>query len=141
MSLSDEVFALGGRTRDDEAADLGYYGLRITLGLAIILAIGFLLARPAEPDRALLELLDGTWLAFNPTEFVAGHTDDDTQIPSIDSVVEDIRRIRRHTGIKGIISFGADGTELWTVPLKGDTYGHELHRYDVDGDLHDRGRW
>ena len=28
-----QVFALGGRTSDDEAADLGYYGLRITLGL------------------------------------------------------------------------------------------------------------
>jgi hypothetical protein len=28
-----QVFALGGRTREDEAADLGYYGLRITLGL------------------------------------------------------------------------------------------------------------
>ncbi|MGD8629705.1 MAG: EcsC family protein [Gammaproteobacteria bacterium] len=28
-----QVFALGGRTRDDEAADLGYYGMRITLGL------------------------------------------------------------------------------------------------------------
>jgi hypothetical protein len=28
-----QVFALGGRTRDDDAADLGYYGLRVTLGL------------------------------------------------------------------------------------------------------------
>ncbi|MEN8801553.1 MAG: EcsC family protein [Thiogranum sp.] len=28
-----QVFALGGRTREDEDADLGYYGLRITLGL------------------------------------------------------------------------------------------------------------
>jgi hypothetical protein len=28
-----QVFALGGRTRDDEAADLGYYGMRVTLGL------------------------------------------------------------------------------------------------------------
>ena len=28
-----QVFALGGRTREDEAADVGYYGLRITLGL------------------------------------------------------------------------------------------------------------
>jgi hypothetical protein len=28
-----QVFALGGRTHDDEAADLGYYGLRLTLGL------------------------------------------------------------------------------------------------------------
>lgn len=28
-----QVFALGGRTKDDEAADLGYYGLRMTLGL------------------------------------------------------------------------------------------------------------
>jgi hypothetical protein len=28
-----QVFALGGRTREDEAADLGYYGMRITLGL------------------------------------------------------------------------------------------------------------
>lgn len=28
-----QVFALGGRTKEDEAADLGYYGLRITLGL------------------------------------------------------------------------------------------------------------
>ena len=27
-----QVFALGGRTREDESADLGYYGLRITLG-------------------------------------------------------------------------------------------------------------
>ena len=27
-----QVFALGGRTKEDEAADLGYYGLRITLG-------------------------------------------------------------------------------------------------------------
>lgn len=28
-----QVFALGGRTRDDEDADLGYYGIRIALGL------------------------------------------------------------------------------------------------------------
>lgn len=28
-----QVFALGGRTQEDEAADLGYYGMRITLGL------------------------------------------------------------------------------------------------------------
>jgi len=28
-----QVFALGGRTKEDEAADLGYYGMRITLGL------------------------------------------------------------------------------------------------------------
>jgi len=28
-----QVFALGARTKDDNAADLGYYGLRITLGL------------------------------------------------------------------------------------------------------------
>jgi len=28
-----QVFALGGRTREDEAADTGYYGLRITLSL------------------------------------------------------------------------------------------------------------
>jgi hypothetical protein len=28
-----QVFALGGRTREDEAADLGYYGLRFALGL------------------------------------------------------------------------------------------------------------
>lgn len=27
-----QVFALGGRTREDEAADLGYYGMRVTLG-------------------------------------------------------------------------------------------------------------
>jgi hypothetical protein len=28
-----QVFALGGRTKEDNAADLGYYGLRMTLGL------------------------------------------------------------------------------------------------------------
>jgi hypothetical protein len=28
-----QVFALGGRTKDDNAAELGYYGLRVTLGL------------------------------------------------------------------------------------------------------------
>lgn len=28
-----QVLALGGRTQDDNAADLGYYGLRLTLGL------------------------------------------------------------------------------------------------------------
>lgn len=28
-----QVFALGGRTRDDEDAEVGYYGMRITLGL------------------------------------------------------------------------------------------------------------
>ncbi|MGD8589778.1 MAG: EcsC family protein [Chromatiales bacterium] len=28
-----QVFALGGRTKEDDAAELGYYGLRITLGL------------------------------------------------------------------------------------------------------------
>jgi len=28
-----QVFAFGGRTKDDNAADLGYYGLRATLGL------------------------------------------------------------------------------------------------------------
>jgi EcsC protein family len=28
-----EVFALGGRTKGDKAADAGYYGLRVTLGL------------------------------------------------------------------------------------------------------------
>jgi len=28
-----QVFALGGRTREDEDADLGYYGLRVALGL------------------------------------------------------------------------------------------------------------
>ncbi len=27
------VFGLGGRTKEDEAADVGYYGLRVTLGL------------------------------------------------------------------------------------------------------------
>ena len=27
-----QVFALGGRTKEDEAADLGYYGLRLTMG-------------------------------------------------------------------------------------------------------------
>jgi hypothetical protein len=27
-----QVFALGGRTKDDDAAELGYYGMRITLG-------------------------------------------------------------------------------------------------------------
>lgn len=27
-----EVFALGGRTREDDAADIGYYGIRIALG-------------------------------------------------------------------------------------------------------------
>jgi outer membrane protein assembly factor BamB len=30
--------------------------------------------------------------------------------------------------------FGADGSELWSVPLTGHTYGHELHRYDIDAD-------
>ncbi|MGB5737069.1 MAG: EcsC family protein [Thiohalocapsa sp.] len=28
-----QVFALGGRTRDDEDAEIGYYGMRLTLGL------------------------------------------------------------------------------------------------------------
>jgi hypothetical protein len=28
-----QVFALGGRTSEDEAADLGYYGLRFALGI------------------------------------------------------------------------------------------------------------
>jgi hypothetical protein len=28
-----QVFALGGRTREDNIADLGYYGLRVTMGL------------------------------------------------------------------------------------------------------------
>ncbi|MBS1212702.1 MAG: hypothetical protein H6R26_1319 [Proteobacteria bacterium] len=28
-----QVFALGGRTREDDSADTGYYGLRLTLGL------------------------------------------------------------------------------------------------------------
>lgn len=28
-----EVFALGGRTREDDAAELGYYGVRVALGL------------------------------------------------------------------------------------------------------------
>ncbi|MGB5831001.1 MAG: EcsC family protein [Thiohalocapsa sp.] len=28
-----QVFALGGRTQDDEAAEIGYYGMRLTLGL------------------------------------------------------------------------------------------------------------
>ena len=26
-----QVFALGGRTRDDERAEIGYYGLRVSL--------------------------------------------------------------------------------------------------------------
>ncbi len=30
--------------------------------------------------------------------------------------------------------FGADGKPLWTRQLEGQTYGHELDRYDVDGD-------
>jgi len=30
--------------------------------------------------------------------------------------------------------FDADGSSLWTFALNGDVYGHELHRYDVDGD-------
>ena len=30
-----EVFALGGRTEEDDAADTGYYGLRLALGLSI----------------------------------------------------------------------------------------------------------
>jgi glycerol uptake facilitator-like aquaporin len=28
-----QVFALGGRTKDDNEAEIGYYGMRITLGL------------------------------------------------------------------------------------------------------------
>lgn len=28
-----QVFALGGRTKDDEDAEMGYYGMRLTLGL------------------------------------------------------------------------------------------------------------
>jgi len=30
--------------------------------------------------------------------------------------------------------FDAEGSPVWTFPLKGHTYGHELHRHDVDGD-------
>ena len=30
--------------------------------------------------------------------------------------------------------FGPDGKSLWTYQLEGHTYGHELDRYDVDGD-------
>jgi hypothetical protein len=41
-----QVFALGGRTRDDEAAEIGYYGMRITLGLHFENILEF--AGPAE---------------------------------------------------------------------------------------------
>jgi hypothetical protein len=41
-----QVFALGGRTRDDEKAEIGYYGLRITLGLHFESILQF--AGPAE---------------------------------------------------------------------------------------------
>ena len=30
--------------------------------------------------------------------------------------------------------FDANGSPVWTFPLEGHVYGHELHRYDVDGD-------
>jgi hypothetical protein len=41
-----QVFALGGRTGDDEAAEIGYYGLRLTLGLHFENILEF--AGPAE---------------------------------------------------------------------------------------------
>jgi len=36
-------------------------------------------------------------------------------------------------GLK-VMCFDAAGRQLWTYDLAGDTYGHELDRYDVDGD-------
>ncbi|WP_295543622.1 EcsC family protein [uncultured Thiohalocapsa sp.] len=36
-----QVFALGGRTQDDDEAEIGYYGMRITLGLHFENLLGF----------------------------------------------------------------------------------------------------
>ena len=52
-----QVFALGGRTRDDDAADLGYYALRLTLGLhfeqQILTAAGTQIPGSIELARAI----------------------------------------------------------------------------------------
>ena len=52
-----QVFALGGRTKDDDDADLGYYALRITLGLhferEILTAAGPQLPGSIELVRAI----------------------------------------------------------------------------------------
>ncbi|MGD8265751.1 MAG: EcsC family protein [Chromatiales bacterium] len=52
-----QVFALGGRTKDDDAADLGYYALRIMLGLHfeqnILTAAGSQIPGSIELARAI----------------------------------------------------------------------------------------
>jgi len=46
-----EVFALGGRSKDDDAADTGYYGLRLALEKPIAAASGYI-ARNGLTNRA-----------------------------------------------------------------------------------------
>lgn len=61
-----QVFALGGRTQDDNAADLGYYALRVTLGLHFeqhVAAIGAGVTGPHIPGS--IELVRGIAARFS----------------------------------------------------------------------------
>ena len=58
-----QVFALGGRTDEDDAADTGYYGLRLALEVPVadasryLARVGHAVANPGKPP-ALVELLN-----------------------------------------------------------------------------------
>ena len=58
-----QVFALGGRTDDDDAADTGYYGLRLAMEVPVadasryLARVGHAVANPGKPP-ALVELLN-----------------------------------------------------------------------------------
>ena len=51
-----QVFALGGRTRDDERAEIGYYGLRVSLGLHFTSVLEFAGAAEGVHIPAAVEL-------------------------------------------------------------------------------------
>jgi hypothetical protein len=48
-----EVFALGGRSEEDDAADTGYYGVRLTLSLAVDSATGHVAKHGLSSDAPL----------------------------------------------------------------------------------------
>lgn len=52
-----QVFALGGRTRDDERAEIGYYGLRVSLGLHFESILEFAGAAEGVHIPAAIELI------------------------------------------------------------------------------------
>lgn len=59
-----QVFALGGRTRDDEDAEVGYYGLRLTLGLHFERILEFAGKGSGPHIPAMIQLVRATAARF-----------------------------------------------------------------------------